>query len=230
MTMKMMVEKEKQAQRLLARSQVFVLWDVHDLEKQLAPFLERGETMPDVALLMKLAMRRVIRLVEKLDQTVRDDLTAGAGLLLAREDRGDASKQVTAGLKSQRDLFSGATADRHLTDPVPSQPHALLRRAEVALRALRETAPGRPELRGVTIEPERLAAGFQPGVDDLRGALKRVEEGEAEVRLAKELKRQAKAAFDVGFGLAHRLLEALTALAGRRIRLLETGFKHRGGR
>ncbi len=66
MTMRVLDEKEKQASRLRARSGAFVECDVAKLEKELAPYLEEGETMPDVALLMTLALRRLSKLVEEL--------------------------------------------------------------------------------------------------------------------------------------------------------------------
>ena len=225
MTMKMLTEKRKQAQRLKARTKAFVECDLAEFEKTLVPLLSKGERMPDLALLAQLVLRSVERHLQKLDDAVREDANACRILSQARADRWDAWHRVTAALKSQRSLFSGLAVHPLLTEPVPSESYELRRHAGAVLGVLRNAERWVPQLRGVTIDRERLAAELQPGVDDLGVALEEIVAGQARVSLAKEVKRQAKAAFEADYGNAYRFLEAVAALGGSRIRLLETGFR-----
>ncbi len=230
MTMKMLVEKDKQTSRLRARSRVFIDCDVPTIEKQLTPFLKEGETMPDVALLMKLAVRRVAWLVENLAEAVRLDANAGADLSLARDERWDAWGRVTAVLSHIRHLLQGLSGSRppvtpRLTAPIPRPAGKLLRHAERVLAILRHPSVRLPEWSCVTVDPKQLATNLGPATGALRVAVEKVVAIESAVCLKKEAKRKAKAGFEAEYGRTHRLLVALTSLAGKRIRPMETGFK-----
>ncbi len=228
MTVKMLIGKRKQAQRLGARSKALLECDLPTLEKRLSPSLADGETMPDVALLMTLVVRDVDARLEDLDTAVRDDDRACGLLRLARRDRQDAWSRVRAVLSRFRDLFLGLFARSpvkpQLCAAVPGRPYELLRHADYVLGKLRDPACDLPETPLISVDPPLLATNLEPGAADLRAALGDVEAGEAEVCRTKEEKRRAKAAFEAGYGPAHRLLEAVAALAGTRVRLLESGF------
>ena len=145
MTMKMLVQKDKQVTRLRAGAKAFV-HDVSAIEKQLAPFLADGETMPDLALLVALTVRRVNWSLEKLAEAVRKDVNAGSALSLARQERVDAWARVNAALSHLRRLFLSLLGDRsparpRLCEPLPKPPGDLLRHADFVLDTLRLTLP-----------------------------------------------------------------------------------------
>ncbi len=118
-----------------------------------------------------------------------------------------------------RGLYGRKETARVIPDDqrIPQRPKAFLHTAEHVLERLRDLERELPpqELEGIEVERVELSTSFASDVEALDDSLVEVDLKRREAEITQEAKNSALREFKVTFGAAVRLLEALTALAGK---------------
>ena len=223
MARKMVTDRSADASLLSAAAATFPREVTPALNESLSPFLGEGELMPDVTLLPALAARFVNQRLESLIEADKANIDAQAALIEPRQRRDDALSTATGTLFGIRDVCRGLYG-RELTarivpgdQRIPQRGKAFLHTAEHVLERLRDVERSLPEqaLRGIDVERVELSANFESDLEELSAALDEVDLKRREAQITQAAKDDAMSVFNVTYGAAIRLLEALTILAGK---------------
>jgi len=186
----------------------------------LTPFLRDGESMPDVALLVDLYLRRMIAAADAM--VIVDDahLAELADDPTARDDRDLALETLTASLTELRQLVTGlhgpaALAAVRLADAPDREPLRLQRAASDTARALPGADLGPSRITGVQLDATLWAVRLDAERAAVTTALDRVATEGREAEQTLSAKNDAIDAFDEAFRQAATLLTLLLEFAGK---------------
>ena len=223
MATKMVTDRSAQASFLDAAATTFLREVSPSLDETLSPFLTEGETLPDLTMLPKLAVRLVESRLERLIAADKANIDAQAALLEPRKRRNDATQSLSDTMYGIRDLSRGLYGRELVArilpgdQRIPQRPKALLNDAEHVLERLQDPEQTLPTVRleGIQIEPSQLAESLQPAKDELEVALREVDLKSREAQITQAEKDEAMAAFSVAYRASIRMLEDLSSLAGK---------------
>lgn len=184
----------------------------------LKPHLKKGQTLPDVALLVRLLCAELettkTRLVaaDEAHQAELDDDPP------VRKERDDTAASLYGDLVELREMITGAygpaTTATLFTGSTPEDPVVLARFAgEVATRLGKATFPP-PRLKGAKLDPAALAEGLREKRARLARTLKSVQHEVREAQATLAAKDKALAAHDTCFASVATTLTGLLRQAG----------------
>lgn len=186
-------------------------------------FLEAGESMPDIALFVRLIRRHLLRATSELNAA---DLAHEAEIgddALPRLERDDGETDLRDTVVNYRNAVSVGYGDAAVRahgvgSAAPSDPRGLIRYAKDFHAGLIDAAraPATPPRGGVVVDRAVLAAELAPRIARLEAALEVVDREAAELKLTQTAKDAAIIANDVAFSGVANALEGLLILAGRR--------------
>ena len=221
MPSKQVTDRQKNARAVLAALSTHESAIAHELGGQLSAHLSRGESLPDLALVLSLMGRSLAQATDALvaadaahEAELRDDAEPRA----ARDEVADQLRSELIDLRATvLGLYgtAGATA-LALQGETPRDAVVLSRFAADVLRAC--TTPAvlpSPKVRGTKLDLKELASVLSPLCKSLEAHLSTVarEEREAQVTLSK--KNAAQDHFDRTFSATAALLSALLLSAGQ---------------
>lgn len=220
MASKQVTDREKSARAVSAAAETHAKEIGAGLASALKPYLEKGETMPDVTLLARLLGRGIEARAKALvlaDAAHEKELGDDAQ---PREDRDSAAetvRQVLVDLRAAAEATHGTAGLRMLglAGAVPVDPSVLKTTADTVSGALRDEAVKLPKARkGMKLDRQSFADELGESLPRLGKALRDVarEAREAEATLA--AKTGAMEANDAGFSRAAGAIATLAAAAG----------------
>lgn len=189
-------------------------------QQTLSPYLEKGEAMPDVALLVKLTGRWIAaetRALEKADQVNELELRDDATPREARDEAAADVRRTLVDLRSAAEATFGPAGLRKLAiaEAVPSDAQAILTKAREVLSALQDQTIKMPKAlrRGMKMDRSAFAEDLSEDMPALEKALATVarEQREADKTLA--AKRAALESNDWAFMKGAAWLTSSAALA-----------------
>lgn len=187
-----------------------------------SPYLEEGETMPDMALAMRLVTREM-----GAKKTIMANASTAHEAELAddakpRQERDQWQGNLIKKVVSSRDSIEsvlGRLALRSLgvSGRTPSEPVALIKTAKKLVDGLEDEEVKLPEPRveGVTIDRVKLAEGLRKAIDPLQKALDAVGLEERQAEATQTKKWEAITENDETFGNGARWLEQTYNLVGK---------------
>ena len=197
MASKQVIDRQKQAKLVLATGETHASALTTRLVSELSPHLQRGEKLPDVALLAQLFLRWLGQAETDLvaaDLTYERELADDDAPRRARDEAATEVRDQLIELRDLTDALYGAAAVRQLgmTGETPTDPMALLRQAKAVLSALGTTKLPPPRRKGAELAPKELEAELRVPAAALDKALTSVsrEAREAEVAGITNLERE----------------------------------------
>jgi len=187
----------------------------------LSPYLAKGETLPDVALIARLVGRWMHRTTERLVQADRaheDELGDDAAPREARDRAAEKVRAVLVDLRGALDSTHGpsALALMHVQEAAPSDPSVIATQGRTVLEALSNDKLKLPAPRraGVKIERAAFADDLARELPELEKALNVVSREAREAEATLRAKQSAMEASDHAFTNGAAWLSATFALAG----------------
>jgi hypothetical protein len=219
MASKLVIQQQKITTALQSAADTHAESAAVAVEKLLAPHLQKGEKMPDVALLLKLSGRLLEESTRKLVEADEAHERELADDRAPRERRDAASQAIYSRLVDLRDALSGlygtsiaeAAGFRERT---PKDPVQLARFASQVVGALGSLKLGSPRIAGAKLNPREALQEIEGQLVVLQGSLKEVarEVREAEQTLATKSQAMAEQQH-LASGVAN-LLAGVFRLAG----------------
>lgn len=190
--------------------------------KRYTPYLEEGETMPDMALAMKLVGREMVATTTVMVEASEDHERELADDTLPRKKRDERKNKLLKKVVDVRDsinsvLGQGALKALGISGRTPQEPVALIKTAKKMAKGLEDEEvklPG-PRVKGITLDRVVLAGELRELINPLQEALDVVglEERQAEQTLSK--KWASIDQNDETFGDGSRWLEQTLYIAGQ---------------
>jgi len=221
MASKQVTDREKSTRAVAAAAETHAADIAAGFQRELAPHLHKGETLPDVALLARLIGRRLesdsIALVAA-DQAHEQELSDDAG---PREDRDTAAQKVRSVLVDVRAAVDATFGPRVLTvlglaPAVPVDPSVLATTAEAVSRALKDTSIKlpKPKRAGMKLDRAAFAGDIDAELPALHNALQTVAREDREKEATQRAKNGAMDRNDVTFSRGAEWLSASALVAG----------------
>ncbi len=223
MANKMVTDRSADASLLSAAAAIFPREISLALKEVLSPFVGEGETVTDVTILPVLAARLVVNRRDRLIVADKANIDAKAELIEPRLRRDEAFHQASDTIYRIRDvcrgLYGPELTARIMPDDrrIPQRPKAFLHLGEHVLERLIDVERTLPSqtLLGINVERVELSANFASDLEELGEALDEVDLKRREAEITQSEKAEAMDEFNVLYGAAIRLLEALAILAGK---------------
>ncbi|MFO0579619.1 MAG: hypothetical protein U1A78_36940 [Polyangia bacterium] len=220
MPSKQVVDRQKEAQAVLAAGTTHATEIVKGLTGLLQPELGRGEKLPDLSLLLQLMTRTLATAEQEMvaaDEAYQHELLDDAAPRQARDDAAEALRQRLIDLRDTlRGLYGEPLVQAAgFTSQTPLDPMLLSRFAGQISEALRKVTLPKPRLPGLKLN----AAELSTELDDLRAALDRAlgdvarETREAQAAASERQARQDR--FDERYAGIANLLIGLLRLCGK---------------
>jgi hypothetical protein len=220
MPSKQVVDRQKEAQAVLAAGETHAAEIVKGLTALLQPELGRGEKLPDLDLLLQLFMRTLATSAQQLvaaDEAYQHELLDDAA---PRQARDDAAEAVRGRLVDLRDTLRGLYGEAVVqaagfTGQTPVDPVLLSRFAGQVSEALKKLTLPKPRLPGLKLNAAELSAEL----DSLRSTLDQAvgdvarETREAQAAASERQARQDR--FDERYAGIANLLIGLLRLSGK---------------
>jgi hypothetical protein len=191
------------------------------LGAMLSPHLQKGETMPDVALLARLVGRLVAVRCDALvaaDRAHEAELSDDSAPREARDEAADHVRQVLVDLRSAVDTLYGAAGltKLRLAAPVPTDPQVLATAGGNVLEALEDATVklAKPSRAGLKLDRQAFADDLSAEIPKLQAALKVVAREAREAEATLLAKTRAMADNDRDFSRGADLLSALAEAGG----------------
>lgn len=219
MASKQITDREKSALAVVAVGETQAEATAAALGKVLEPHLANGESLPNLALLLKLVSRALdaskTRMVDA-DAAHEAELGDDEPIRRARDEAASAlSERIVELREVLTGLYGAATASAVFAGPTPVDPVVLSRFAgEVATQLARVKLPA-PRLKGANLDTAEIASALQERRTTLDMQLKDVARELREAQATLDAKNQAMAAYDELFGGAATTLAGLLRLAGK---------------
>ena len=219
MASKQVTDREKSARAVVAAGETQAAAASAEIKKLLAPHLNKGESMPDVALLMTLVARALdttkTRLVEA-DAAHEAELGDDEPV---RRGRDEAAESLSDKLVELREIITGvygaATTTALFPGPTPVDPVVLARFAgSVTDRLARVRLPA-PRIKGAKFDTAELTETLETQRATLEQQLKDVAREVREAQATLEAKNQALMTYDAVFDGTAMTLAGLLRLAGK---------------
>lgn len=219
MPSKLVIDRQKSANSVIAAGETHADRIAEEIEALLAPYLRKGEKMPDASLFAHLVTRALA--------DARDRMVAADEALLEeraddgppREGRDEVASELYNELTDLREwltgLYGAAALKRFgFTEATPRDPVQLERFSGEVVRALSGKELPKPRRKGVRWDPDETVLRIEGLRDALLSHLKDVarEAREAEATLIS--KTTAVSAYDERFSRAAAFLGGLFRLAG----------------
>lgn len=221
MPSKLVTDREKSARAVTAAADTHAAAVGEALANELAPHLAPGETMPDVALLVRLFGRKIAAdnaTLVKADTAHERELADDAAPREARDTAAAKVREILVDLRSSVDAAYGAAglAVLGLTGTTPVDPSVLATAAASAVAALQdpERALPKPRRAGNQIDRAAFADELAAELPALQTALARVVTEDREKEATQTAKDRALASNDRTFTRGAGSLTALAAAAG----------------
>lgn len=194
------------------------------LEHRLREFLEEGETLPDVRLVLVLLGRMVAAAAARLVRDQREhEYELGAGVV-TRARRDTAAEVLRRRLVNVRALVAAFFGRRRGSEILgleggtaeATRPNLLCRQAGTAANCLRKPELEVPGTKlHLVLDPVVLAGDLEPDVEALSQALIDVERGERRARRTLAAKEEAMAELDFVQRASVSVMKGFFTLAGR---------------
>lgn len=221
MPSKLVLDREKSARSVIAGIGAHAPEITEAVARELSPYLQKGEAMPDIALLLSLLSRRLKHHIDSLVKADNNHEAELADDAAPRDARDDAAEKVRLVLVDIRDIAATAFGAAGLTklglsESIPDDPSGVASRAKTVVDALLNGAIKLPKSRRASLKFDRkgLADELHEGVPDLSKALNNVAREEREAKTTLAAKNAAMAAHDHTFSRGSALLAAVAAFAG----------------
>lgn len=220
MASKAVTDRQKNARTILAAAATYGSDLTDGLTKLLAPQLERGEKLPDLALFVKLLERTLGSVTTELvaadaahEAELRDDLAP-------RQARDEAADQLRSELIELRETVQGlygrpGLQALALLGETPRDSVELGRFAEDVLKALPKAALPPSRVKGAKLDLKEVSGALLPHVEALQSHLNTVAQEEKEAQVTLTRRNAAQQSFDQRFSAVATLLSALLAAAGQ---------------
>ncbi len=195
-------------------------WIEKELEPRMEAVLEEGEQMPDVAHLLDVLGRIVLRESEGLEEVDEARSKGGARVRLSRRqvrERFEPElRSRVVDVRDQMRRFFGTEETQLLLGLKGRTPRGLEDLEDLAVHMVRllptleppETTPG------VTVNPARWAEYLKPALDDFSQEMDQLGNRSEDEVLVVDVKKKALAAFDRTYGIVVRMGELFYELAG----------------
>ena len=221
MPSKQVLDREKSTRDLLAAADTHAADIAAAIDRDLSPYLQKGEAMPDLGLFVRLVGRKLKKDVERLldaDRAHEVELSDDAA---PREARDEATEQVRSVLVDLRDSVTTAYGlaglkKLSLVEPIPVDPSAVASKARSVADDLRDEAIKLPKPRRPSLKVDRkgFAAEIAADLPALAKALEHVAREEREAKVTLAAKSSAMATHDRGFSRGAGLLATLSGYGG----------------
>ncbi len=218
MASKQVIDRQKQAKLVLATGETHASPLTTRLTSELSPHLQRGEKLPDVALLVQLFLRWLGQAETDLvaaDLTYERELADDDAPRRARDEAATEVRDQLIELRDLADALYGAQAVRQLgmTGETPTDPMALLRQAKAVLSALGTTKLPPPRRKGAELAPKELEAELRVPAVALDKALTSVSREAREAEVALSDRDRALAEYDRRYSATTAVVASLLAAA-----------------
>src|SRR5688572_9751895 len=177
------------------------------LAARLRPYLERGETMPDMALFLRLLAREVIDRADAMkrsDDAHESELADDTGPRRARDQHAADTRAIYSDIRGTIGSVYGAEALAllRLAEPASADPLVVAEQDQAARAAMLDTALALPppRVKGAKIQRADLAEELSTSVAPLWTALTAVEREKKEADATLSRKNTAIDAYDETFG------------------------------
>ncbi|MEM9487612.1 MAG: hypothetical protein AAGC55_00640, partial [Myxococcota bacterium] len=221
MSFKHITDRQNSARQVIDTAKRHAVQAHDGLNEALSPHLQDGESMPDMALLIRLVGRWLDHHCHQLvaaGETHRDELADDKEPRRQRDEAFDAVRSALVDLRDSIHAIYGrdALGVFAIAEPISSDPAVVISKAQEVITALRSESVILPEpkRRGMILDRSSFASEIALQLPNLWSAMEAVarETREAESTLA--AKREAMAAYDQVFERSANLLEAAFAAAG----------------
>lgn len=219
---KQVTDREKSTRAVAAAASTHAAALAVGIKEQLAPLLQKGESMPDVELFVRLVGRRVEAVMAELmaaDKAHEAELADDSG---PRDSRDEAAASVRATLVDLRAAIESAHGSEGLRllgldGAVPEDPSVLATVADNVEKKLGNASVKLPAARrkGIKVDRDEFARELHAELPALHRALKDVAREEREAEATQAAKWTALAKNDRVFGRGATWLSATAALAGQ---------------
>ena len=219
MVAKQVTDREKSANAVVAAGQTQAEVTEVALNKLLKPHLAKGESLPDIGLVMILIARAIeaakTRMVEA-DAAHEAELGDDAAIRQARDEAAGALSDKLVELREVIvGVYGGAAASALFSGPVPQDPVVLSRFAgEVATEMARVKLPA-PRVKGAKLDPAETAADLRDLRATLDAAIKEVAKEVREAQATLDEKNRALGSYDELFVCGATTLTGLLRMAGK---------------
>jgi hypothetical protein len=220
MPSKKVLDREKSSRAVIAAAESHAGEIAEGISREFAPYLKKGETMPDIELLAALAARRLKQEIEALVSADRAHEAELSDDTAPREARDEAADKVRVILVDLRDAISTAYGTAGLkvlglVGAVPFDPSAIKSLAEAVHTALSAGGAALPKARqkSVKVDLKGFAADLAIELPALTKALENVAREEREAKTTLGAKSAAMASHDRAFSRTAGLVSAL-AMSG----------------
>ena len=221
MASKQVTDRQKSARAVVAAAETHAADIATGVKRELSPHLHKGETFPDVALLVRLISRRlhadVTALVDA-DQAHEKELSDDAA---PREDRDTAASKIRSILVDVRAAVDATYGAKGLTllgldQAVPVDPSVLATTADAISKALRDASIklAKPKRAGMKIDRAAFADEIDAELPALKKALANVAKEEREREVTQRAKNAAMEKNDATFSRGAGWLAASCMVAG----------------
>jgi hypothetical protein len=219
MAAKQVTDREKSANAVIAAGETQAEATGSAVSKLLKPHLAKGESMPDVGLIMILVARALEASKGKMvtaDAAHEAELGDDEPVRSARDEAATALSDKLVELREVMvGVYGNATANAVFPGPAPQDPVVLSRFAgEVATEIERVKLPA-PRIKGAKLDPEETAADLRERRAKLDAQIKDVAKEVREAQATLDEKNRAMAGYDELFGGGATMMTGLLRLAGK---------------
>ncbi|AUX39272.1 hypothetical protein SOCE26_006560 [Sorangium cellulosum] len=219
MPSRLVLERQKRASAVIAAGEAHADPIAAEIDALLSPYLHKGEQMPDVSLLMQLAMRAVADASDRMvtaDEAHFVELSDDAS---PREGRDEAAHELYDELSDLRDWLTGiydAAALERLgfAHAPPRDPAQLERFTREVVRALSAKELPEPHRKGVRWDPDGTVLRIERLHDALLSHFMDVAREAREAEATRLARHAAISAHDERFSRATAFLAGIFRLAG----------------
>lgn len=220
MPSKQVVDRQKEAQAVIAAGTTHAAAIVEGLVALFSPVLQRGEKLPDLDLLLRLALRVLDGAQQDLvdaDEAYQRELLDDAE---PRQRRDEAAAALREQLMAVRDLMEGLFGEALVrrsgfTSETPEEPVLLSRFARQVSGSMQEVPLPKPRLPGLKINPAELTAELDARRERLDQALADVTRESKEAQASLSARDAATASYDTRYQGVANLVVGLLRLAGK---------------
>jgi hypothetical protein len=220
MSSKQVTDRQKSAQAVTASIETHADEVGQAVARRLAPCLERGEKMPDVALLLRLLGRELAARVAAMvaaDEAHERELGDDAG---PREDRDAAAAKLGARMVELREIITGVYGQATATalgfvERTPQDPVVLVRFAGNVVLAIEDKGFGRARVRGASLDAREIATELKALIAALNGHLADVAREQREAQATLGRRNAAMDSSDASFSDVASVQSVMLRVAGR---------------
>jgi hypothetical protein len=221
MPSKLVLDREKSTRSVVASSDTHADALHAAVSRELSPHLDKGESLPDIALFARLVGRKLKADMDRLIEADRAHELELSDDSAPREARDGAAEKVRSALVDLRDAVSTAYGvaglkKLSLSEAISVDPAGIASKAQTTLDALRDDTIKLPKSRRASLKVDRkgFADEIAAELPVLVKALGDVAREESEAKVTQAAKNEAMSAHNRGFSRSAGLLEVLALYGG----------------